>query len=129
MQHLDDIFLAKSGFGGTEYLLSALLTGAKKRGLPLHRVAELLCFNPARRFGLSSKGDLAPGLDADIVLVDPDRGYTIHAAESESTQGYTPFEGIEVSATVMSTYLRGQLIYHDGKVIGEPCGRYLKRPC
>jgi len=128
-EHLEDVFLAKSGFGGTEYLLPAFMTEAKRRGLPLHRVAELLCSNPAQRFGLSSKGDLAPGFDADIVLVDPDRSYTIHAAHSESTQGYTPFEGIEVSATVMSTFLRGRLIYDDGKVIGEPSGRYLKRPC
>jgi allantoinase len=128
-EHLDDIFLAKSGFGGTEYLLAAFMTEAKKRGLPLHRVAELLCLNPAQRFGLSSKGDIGPGFDADIVLVDPDRGYTIHAAESESTQGYTPFEGIELSASVMSTFLRGKLIYDNGKVVGEPSGRYLKRPC
>jgi allantoinase len=124
-----EIFLAKSGFGGTEYLLPALLTEGRKRGLPLHRVAELTASNPAQRFGLKSKGDLAVGFDADIVLVDPDRSFVIRAQDSESTQGYTPFEGIELTATVMSTYLRGQLIYDDGKVIGSPSGKYLKRPC
>jgi allantoinase len=125
----DDIFLAKSGFGGTEYLLSALLTEGGKRGLALHRVAELTSSHPARRFGLKSKGDLATGYDADIVLVDPDRSFTVNASDSESTQGYTPFEGLELRGKVCSTYLRGQLIYHNGKVIGEPRGRYLKRPC
>jgi allantoinase len=125
----DDIFLAKSGFGGTEYLLSALLTEGAKRGLTLHRVAELTSSHPARRFGLKSKGDLAKGYDADIVLVDPDRSFTVNASDSESTQGYTPFEGLELRGKVCSTYLRGQLIYHEGKIIGEPRGRYLKRPC
>jgi allantoinase len=125
----DEIFLAKSGFGGTEYLLPALLTEGRKRGLPLHRIAELTSANPARRFGLRHKGDLAPGFDADIALVDPDRSFVIRAAESESTQGYTPFEGIELTAKVVNTFLRGQLVCDDGKVIGAPIGRYLKRPC
>ena len=124
----DEIFMAKSGFGGTEYLLSALLTEGRKRGLSLNRIAQLVCWNPAQRFGLFSKGDLAPGYDADIVLVDPDRSFTVHAAESESAQGYTPFEGIDLTGKVMSTYLRGELIYDDGNIVGPPRGQYLKRP-
>jgi len=123
-----EVFLAKSGFGGTEYLLSALMTEGRRRGLSLNRIAELTSWNPARRFGLPSKGDLAPGFDADIVLVDPDRSFTVRASESESAQGYTPFEGLELQGKVMSTYLRGELIYDNGQVVGEPRGRYLQRP-
>jgi allantoinase len=125
----EEIFLAKSGFGGTEYLLSALLSEGRKRGLSLNRMAELTSWNPARRFGLSSKGDLAPGYDADIVLVDPDRSFVVSAEDSQSAQGYTPFQGLELTATVTSTYLRGRLIYDDGDIIGAPGGKYLKRPC
>jgi allantoinase len=124
----DEIFLAKSGFGGTEYLLPALITEGRKRGLSWNRIAALTSWNPARRFGLPSKGDLAPGYDADIVLVDENRSFVVHAAESESVQGYTPFEGLELTGRVASTYLRGELIYDDGRVVGEPGGRYLKRP-
>jgi allantoinase len=125
----DEIFLAKSGFGGTEYLLPALITEGRKRGLSWNRIAALTSWNPAQRFGLPSKGDLAPGYDADIVLVDENRSFVVHAAESESVQGYTPFEGLELTGRVTSTYLRGELIYDDGRVVGEPRGRYLKRPC
>jgi allantoinase len=124
----DEIFLAKSGFGGTEYLLPALITEGRKRGLSWNRIAALTSGNPARRFGLPSKGDLAPGYDADIVLVDENRSFVVHAAESESVQGYTPFEGLELTGRVASTYLRGELIFDDGRVVGEPRGRYLKRP-
>lgn len=124
----DDIFLAKSGFGGTEYLLSALISEGRKRGLSYNRVAALTSWNPAQRFGLLSKGDIAPGLDADLVLVDTERSFVVRAAESESGQGYTPFDGLELSAKVMSTYLRGRCIYSDGKILGEPGGRYLHRP-
>jgi len=123
-----EIFLAKSGFGGTEYLLSGLITEGRKRGLSWNRMAELTAWNPARRFGLTRKGDIAVGLDADLALVDPDRSFVVHAEDSESSQGYTPFEGLELSGKVMSTYLRGRLIYDNGRIVGKPTGRYLKRP-
>jgi allantoinase len=125
---LGNIWLAKSGFGGTEYLLPALLTEGAKRGLALHRVAELTSYNPAKRFGANAKGDIAPGLDADLVLVDPSSPWTIRAADSESTQGYTPFEGLEMGFKVKTTLLRGEIVFDNGKVVGSPRGRYLHRP-
>jgi allantoinase len=125
---LGNIWLAKSGFGGTEYLLPALVSEGARRGLSLNRIAALTSANPARRFGLNSKGDIAPGLDADLALVDPRESWSIRARESESTQGYTPFEGIELSAKVKATFLRGGLVYENGKVLGSPRGRYLHRP-
>jgi allantoinase len=124
----DDIFKAKSGFGGTEYLLSGLMTEGRKRGLGYNRMAELTSWNPAQRFGLLSKGDIAAGYDADLVLVDPDKSFVVHAADSESSQGYTPFEGLELTGRVESTYLRGELVYDNGKIIGAPRGQYLRRP-
>jgi allantoinase len=125
---LGNIWLAKSGFGGTEYLLPALVSEGAKRGLSYNRAAELTSRNPAARFGLNSKGDIAEGKDADLVLVDPKDSWTIRAADSESTQGYTPFEGIELSARVKATFLRGALVCENGNVIGSPRGKYLHRP-
>jgi allantoinase len=123
-----EIFLGKSGFGGTEYLLSALLTEGNKRGLSLNRVARLTSWEPARRFGLTSKGDIAPGHDADVVLVDPGRSFVVRAEDSFSNQGYTPFDGIELSGKVIRTYLRGELVYDDGRMVGPPRGKFLRRP-
>jgi allantoinase len=124
----DDVFLARSGFGGAEYLLPGLITEGTKRGLPLGRIAALTSFNPARRYGLRAKGSLAPGFDADIALVDPDRTWTVRAADSESTQGYTPFEGFELTAQVTDTFLRGVHILRSGQAVGRPVGAYLHRP-
>ena len=121
------MFLAKSGFGGTEYLLPALISEGTRRGMSLNRIAELSSYNPARRFGLNGKGDIAPDCDADLVLVDPGESWIVRAQESPSTQGYTPFEGIELLARVKQTWLRGRLIY-DGNIVGEPAGKYLRRP-
>jgi allantoinase len=123
------MFKAKSGFGGTEYLLSGLMSEGRKRGLSYNRMAELTSWNPAQRFGLMSKGDIAPGYDADLVLVDPDKSFVVRASESESTQGYTPFEGLELTGRVETTYLRGEPVYDNGKIVGTPRGQYLRRPC
>lgn len=124
-----DIFQAKSGFGGTEYMLPALITEGKPRGLSYNKMAELLSWNAARRFGLPAKGDIAPGFDADLVLVDPKKSFVAGAKHSESDQGYSVFEGKEMSATVDSTFLRGKLIYDAARgAIGKPTGQYLHRP-
>jgi allantoinase len=122
-----DIWLAKAGFGGTEYLLSGVLSEGRKRGISLNRMAELLSWTPAQRFGLRGKGDIAPGYDADIALVDPQERFVVRAAESESHQGYSPFEGLQLTGRVKSTFLRGVPVYHDGKIIGPARGRYLDR--
>ncbi len=127
-QHPEDIWMAKSGFGGTEYLLSGLHSEGKKRGLSLNRMAELVCWNPAQRFGLLSKGDLAEGFDADIVLFDPNETFVVRAAQSFSGQGYTPFEGHELTGRVKTTFLRGQKVFENGSIIGGAHGQYLKRP-
>jgi len=94
----------------------------------LNRMAELTSLNPARRYGLRNKGDIEIGLDADLALVDPHHNWTIRAEESESGQGYTPFEGLELDSKVATTFLRGNRIYDNETVIGEPKGNYLKRP-
>ena len=124
----EDIFMAKSGFGGTEYLLSGLISEGTKRGLTYNRIAELVCYNPAQRFGLYTKGDVAVGLDADLVLVDPDESFIVRADESESNQGYTPFEGMELKGRVKSTWLRGTEVWNGSEIQGPPRGNYLKRP-
>jgi len=127
-QRPEEIFLAKSGFGGSEYLLPALITAGQQRGLSLNRMAELTAGNPALRFGLRAKGDLAPGFDADIALVETGISDVIRARDSASTQGYTPFEGMELTARVATTFLRGETIYDAGKIVGPPRGQYLARP-
>lgn len=124
----DDVFLAKSGFGGAEYLLPGMVTEGVKRGLSLGDIAKLTSWNPATRYGLRTKGAIGVGFDADFCLVDPTTTWTVRAADSESTQEYTPFEGFELTAAVTDTFVRGHRVLEAGKVAGEPVGQYLKRP-
>ncbi|MEV0563799.1 dihydroorotase family protein [Dactylosporangium sp. NPDC050588] len=125
----DNVFVAKSGFGGAEYLLPALITEGRKRGLGLDRIAALTSWNPAQRYGLSGrKGVVKVGHDADFCLVDDSRSWVVRAEDSLSTQEYTPFEGFELSAAVTDTFVRGHHVLADGVIQGEPRGQYQRRP-
>lgn len=61
------------------------------------------------------------------MLIDPDARWTVRAADSESAQEYTPFEGFEMNARVTDVFLRGRRIVGDGRVQGDPHGTYLRR--
>ena len=124
----DAIFLAKSGFGGTEYLLAGVLSEGRKRGLTDSRIAELLSWNPAQRFGLLDKGTIDIGYAADVALVDPNETWVVRAEDSESTQGYSPLEGHELTGRVKHVFLRGDQILENGTPIGPPSGRLQFRP-
>jgi allantoinase len=123
----DDVFVAKSGFGGTEYLLPGMISEGRKRGLSYNAIAELTARNPAERFGLAGKGDLQVGFDADFSLVDDDVEYVVRADDSVSVQEYTPFEGFTLTAKVTDTYLRGEAVWGDGDVVGSPRGTFQRR--
>lgn len=124
----NNIWVSKSGFGGTEYLLSGLYSEGTKRGLSVNRMAQLVSKNPAERYGLLNKGDIEVGYDADLVLLDPDETFTVRAAESQSAQGYTPFEGMQLTGRVKTTLLRGEIVYDNGTIVGPARGQYLRRP-
>ncbi len=126
----DDLWSSQPGFGGTALLYPVLLSeGFHKRHLPLARLVDLAAGEPARRFGLETrKGSIAPGLDADLAIVDPEREITVAPELLLSAQPYTPFSGLRLRGWVTHTVLRGKVAYAEGKVAGTPGGAYLRRP-
>ena len=74
------------------------------------------------------KGEIAIGYDADVALFDSKKEWVIDPKESFSIQDYTPFEGINVTGKVETTFLRGHRVFDDGEIIGAPKGENLVRP-
>ena len=71
------------------------------------------------------KGRIAPGFDADLVLFDPDARWTVDAEKLHQRHKIMPYGGRELRGRVLTTYLRGERIYDDGK-FAAPRGRVLK---
>ena len=88
----------------------------------------MCCANPARIFGCTDKGSLTVGKDADIVLYDPEKDFTITNDKMHSDCDHTIWEGIEVHGYPVKTYSRGRLVYDNGEFKGEAgWGKFVKR--
>jgi dihydroorotase len=105
-----------SGLPGVGTLLPLMLQAVHRRKLTLPLLARICSYNAARAFSLSSKGEIAEGKDADIVLVDMHKKWRISAKNRLSKCKWTPFEGTEVHGKIEEVYLRGKLAY-DGKKV------------
>ncbi|HZQ72468.1 MAG TPA: dihydroorotase family protein, partial [Burkholderiales bacterium] len=118
---------APGGFPGVQTMLPLLLNLVSEKILSYSDVARVACAGPARIFGLyPRKGALAPGSDADLVLVDPARSMHVRNADQASKAQRTPFDGWRAPATPVATLLRGRLIMRDGALAGSPGGLHLK---
>lgn len=125
-----DIWAQLPGAGnGLEPMLPLIATETRRRGLGLGRAVELLSTTPARLFDLlPQKGSLAPGADADIVVVDTRATRTLDARELEyhEQEKWSPYDGREVDVWPVYTLLRGQIVFAEGEVRGSPGdGRFL----
>jgi len=126
-----DLWTSLPGFGGTSLMFPILVTeGYHKRGLPLHRIAELSSSNPAKAHNLyPKKGALMVGSDADLAIVDIDQEKEVTLDRLFTAQDFSPEEGMKLKGWADCTILRGRVIFDKGKVTGKPgYGEYIKRP-
>lgn len=105
-----DIWSAPSGVPGVETMLPLLMNEAAEGRLDYDDVARLTARTPAKRFGFTQKGRLAPGYDADLVLFDPDDRRPIEADRLQTACGWTPFEGW-TGMFPHTVLLRGEVAY------------------
>jgi dihydropyrimidinase len=118
------------GMSNLETLLPMLYSeGVRKGRISLPRLVELVSTNPARIAGLAPrKGTIAPGADADLVVFDPNHTRTIRAPEMHSAADYDVFEGWDVTGWPALTISRGEVIFEQGHVTGQPGrGQFIKR--
>ncbi|MCU1492837.1 MAG: dihydroorotase [Acidimicrobiaceae bacterium] len=116
---------AHTGTPGIQYLYPLLLGAVAEGRISLERAVDSATRRPAKEFGLEGvKGSIEPGCDADLVFAAFNDPWTITNDEVLSRCGWTPYDGRECSVRIVSTLQRGEFIYRDGKVVGEP-GRAL----
>lgn len=115
------------GIAGVQSTLGVLMeSGPDGRRLPLEHIAALVAAKPAARFRIPSKGTLDVGGDADLLLLDASRSYTLDAAHLLQRHKMSPYLGFSFTGVVVRTVRRGETIYLDGQIVSETKGRFVR---
>jgi allantoinase len=129
VKHLGDGDFGRAwgGIGSLQLRLPATWSGAAARGVGLARLARWLALEPARLAGLDArKGSIEVGKDADLVVWDPDGLIEVRGKDLEHRHKTTPYQGMRLRGSVVSTILGGETVFADG-VVSPGHGRMLRR--
>jgi len=130
-QASSDFMRIPNGLPGIEPRLPLLYSeGVRGHRLSLRRFVEVTSTNPAKYLGLyPRKGEIAPGSDADLVLIDPEAKGLFSRSTLHQRNDYTPYEGIKRQGAIRMTLIRGSIVYEAGRgIVGRKGqGRYLPR--
>ena len=115
---------AWGGIASLSVALPLMWTEARKRGFTLLDVAQWMSTAPARLAGSEKrKGRIASGYDADFVVFDADREFTVTEDKLHYRHRVSPYLGEKLRGVVKATYLRGNPVFADGAFAGEPAGK------
>ncbi len=113
-----------SGMTGVQTLVPIMLDHVNAGKLSLERFVDLSSHGPNRIFGMSRKGRIAVGYDADLTIVDMKRRETITHEQAGSKAGWTPYHGKTVTGWPVGTIVRGIKVMWDAEIVnphqGEP---------
>ena len=121
--------LIPNGMPGIEPRLMWLYSHGVAAGkISLPRFVELISTNPAQQFGLTNKGSLTVGKDADIILIDPQQTWTMGQQTSHSSCDWHAYEGTPMTGKITSVFSRGELIIENDICLATAGrGRYIHR--
>jgi allantoinase len=117
-----DFGQAWGGIAGLQVSFPAVWTAAASRGVPLEQVVAWMATASADRVGLTQKGRLAEGADADLVVLAPDAEFTVDVAALSHKNPVSAYAGRRLRGVVRRTYLRGTPVDPS-----RPQGRLLQR--
>ncbi len=119
---------AWGGIASLQVSLPVVWTEARRRGHGLAALAEWMSRAPAALAGLDErKGAIRAGLDADLVVFDPEAEFTVDGARLEHRHPLIPYQGRRLAGVVRQTFLRGELVYDGGRFPPQAMGQLLRR--
>ncbi len=117
---------AWGGVSGLQFALPVTWTEARKRGFDVADLARWMCETPARLAGLQGrKGKLLAGCDADLCVWRPEETFRVESARLRHKHKLTPYAGQDLQGVVEATFLRGELVFQRGELMGPPRGAEL----
>ena len=117
-----DLTNLRPGVADLDTMLPMLFSeGVVSGRISLQQFVAVSSTNAAKLFGLfPRKGTIAVGSDADIAIWDPNLSKPVRAADTATKSDYSPYEGWQVTCWPVTTIHRGEVVYRDGRVIGQP---------
>lgn len=113
------------GISSLQLSVSAIWTEMKKRGFTVVDLSRLMSYRPARFAGFRNKGAILTGLDADLVVFDPESEFTVQSSQLFHRHTLTPYLGKQLNGSVRATYLNGVKIFQNGRHLGLPNGKLI----
>lgn len=117
---------APSGGPLVQHALVAMLEKSREGKIPLERVVEKMSHAPADLFRIEKRGYIRPGYYADLVLVDLNAPWTVSKDNIISKCAWSPFEGTTFHARVIKTFVNGNVVYDDGRIVDYVMGKRLE---
>jgi dihydroorotase len=115
-----------SGMTGVQTLVPVMLDHVSAGRLSLARFVDLTSAGPARVYGISNKGRIAAGYDADLTLADLKRRETITDRWIASRSNWTPYNGVTVTGWPVGTFVRGRKVMWQGELTGPSSGEAVR---
>tara|TARA_R110002050_G_scaffold221441_1_gene357331 strand:- start:129376 stop:130710 length:1335 start_codon:yes stop_codon:yes gene_type:complete len=114
-----------SGGPLVQHSLTALMEFHLDGVLPITKMVEKACHNPAILFSINQRGFIREGYFADLVLINPDKPWTVEKSNILYKCGWSPFEGHTFRTQVEKTFVNGHLAYNEGKIDASKQGKRL----
>ena len=108
---------APSGGPLVQHALISMMEHVKNGKITIERVVEKMAHNPAILFRIKERGFIREGYYADIVIVDPNRTHSVHQNNILYKCGWSPFEGYTFSSAIDRTFVNGEIVFENNKVM------------
>ncbi len=119
-------FKAPSGGPLVQHSLAAMLELWHMKLMPIEKIVEKMCHNPAILFNIKERGFIREGYKADLCLIDPDDPWTVSKENILYKCGWSPFEGTTFRSKVVTTIINGTIVYDNGMIDDNYRGQRLQ---
>ncbi len=116
---------APSGGPLVQHSLTAMFEFSRQGRITPEKIVEKMCHAPAELFHIDRRGFIREGYFADLVLIDPEKNWTVVPENILYKCGWSPFEGIEFTHQIEKTFVNGQLAYNQGAINPDVRGKRL----
>ena len=127
LEEKDNVYTkAPSGGPLVQHAVEALFEMVNKGRITVEKLVEKIAHNPAILFQIKERGYIRKGYKADLVIIDPNSPWTVTKENIAYKCGWSPFEGTTFKSRIKYTFVNGQVVYDNGKLLEANKGQRIE---